>query len=287
MPSTVKLGSTGSDVSTLQENLNQLNTLDVDGVFGQGTDAAVRKFQAQSNLVVDGICGPATWEALSVALGSNPTVPPTTSPIPGVEFYDRRAYAKQAHGSEGQWPVTDRPIASVTGVCLHQTACMLGERPERYDSVGAHFAVTRAGKVIWMHDFDRKVAHGNGWNNGTVGIEIDGLYAGVEGDPSTVWDDPSTPSRETGMALTPETVAATRALLRWIKQQLGPQMNAIVAHRQSSGSRRNDPGSAIWQSVALPLHVELDCSDGGVGFKLGDGLPIPEAWDPRCKGIKY
>jgi len=28
-------------------------------------------------------------------------------------------------------------------------------------------------------------------------------------------------------------------------------------------------------------------SDGGIGFKLGDGLPIPEQWDPRCVGIKY
>jgi N-acetyl-anhydromuramyl-L-alanine amidase AmpD len=164
---------------------------------------------------------------------------------------------------------------------------LLGESISRYDSVGAHFAVTRMGKVIWLHDFDRQVAAANGWNDGTVSIEVDGLYAGVEGDASTVWDDPSTPSKEQAMVLTPATVTALKALLRWIKQQLGPQMNAIVSHRQASDDRRNDPGSAIWQQAALPMSAELGCSDGGIGFKLGDGLPIPEVWDSRCVGIKY
>ncbi len=214
------------------------------------------------------------------------TPPPTTVGPPGVQFFDRRKYASQAHGPNHEWPVTDRPLSSVTGVCLHQTACLLGENVPRYDNVGAHFAVTRMGKVIWLHDFDRKVAAANGWNNGTVSIEIDGLYAGVEGDPSTVWDDPSTPSRETAMVLTQETIHAVNALLEWIKGQLGPQMNVIVAHRQSSESRRNDPGSAIWKACALPMHAKLGCSDGGVGFKL-DGYAIPAVWDPRCTGIKY
>jgi hypothetical protein len=183
--------------------------------------------------------------------------------------------------------VTNRPIEHVTGCVLHQTACLLGERPERYDTVGAHFAVTRAGKVIWLHDFNRKVAAANGWNNGTFSVEIDGIYAGVEGDPSTVWDDPTTAIHERAMVLTPETVTAAKALIRWSKSILGARMNVLVAHRQSSGSRRDDPGSAIWQQIALPMHAELQLSDGGIGFKLDDGMPIPESWDPRCHGYRY
>ena len=41
------------------------------------------------------------------------------------------------------------------------------------------------------------------------------------------------------------------------------------------------------QQIALPLHEELKLTDGGIGYKLGTGLAIPEKWDPRCKGIHY
>jgi N-acetyl-anhydromuramyl-L-alanine amidase AmpD len=288
MPTTVKFGSIGPDVTLLQQQLGQLGaSIPVDGNFGLGTEHAVLGFQHAQGIDSDGIVGPKTWAALAKAVAYFAAAASSLTPPAGVEFYDQRKYAAQAHGPHGEWKVVDRPITQVTGACLHQTACNLGERVERYNSVGAHFAVTRAGKVIWLHDFNRLVCHGNGWNAGTVGIEIDGLYAGVEGDPSTVWDDPSTPGREQGQKLTQETVLATRALLRWIKAQLGPRMNAIVAHRQSSDSRRNDPGSAIWKEIALPLHVELGCTDGGIGFKLNDGYPIPASWDPRCVGVNY
>lgn len=42
-------------------------TCAADGWFGNGTDAAVRAFQAASGLVVDGKCGRLTWSALVAA----------------------------------------------------------------------------------------------------------------------------------------------------------------------------------------------------------------------------
>ncbi len=233
-------------------------------------------------------------DTLPVADGG-PLVEPVTTPIlepiaePSVirkptQFYDRRNEAEKTHD------YGSREWSKVTGICLHQTACLLGERPSRWDTVGCHVGVTREGKVIWLHDFNRLIVHGNGWNTQTVGIEIDGLYAGVEGDPKTVWDDPNTPTKETGMVLTQEAIEATQQAIRFIADEIakhGGKLKAIVAHRQASANRRADPGSAIWKAIALPMAEELNTSDGGPGFKLGKGYVIPESWDPSRKGYKY
>ncbi len=206
---------------------------------------------------------------------------------PGAAFHDRRATAGQVHAGQ---KAKGRSWKTTTGICLHQTACHMGERPARYDNTGAHVIVTRMGQVIWLHNFDKIIAAANGWNTQTVSIEVDGLYAGVEGRISTVWDDPSTPFREQPQELTDAAVDATCDVIRWIYSEAtasGAVMRALVAHRQASESRRNDPGSAIWQRVALPMAKELGLSDGGIGFKLPGGYAIPEEWDPRNVGIRY
>lgn len=60
--STLKLGSKGSEVKTLQTKLG----LTVDGVFGPKTEEAVKKYQKEKGLSVDGIVGPKTWNSLGV-----------------------------------------------------------------------------------------------------------------------------------------------------------------------------------------------------------------------------
>lgn len=202
---------------------------------------------------------------------------------------DRRKYATQAHGPKRQWKVRGRSWEDVRGICLHQTACLLGERDERWDSVGAHVGITRGGKEIWLHDWNRRVVHGNAWNEQTVGIEVDGLYAGVEGRIDTVWDNPDTPIREQPTTLTPEAVTATCNAIRRICADVeahGGKVRVIVAHRQSSKTRRNDPGEAIWRAVALPMMAELGLGDGGPGFAIG-GRPIPVEWDQSRGEWKY
>jgi WD40 repeat protein len=57
----------GDDVLALQERLLELGYTEVgepDGIFGTMTDEAVRNFQADHDLVVDGIVGQSTWEML-------------------------------------------------------------------------------------------------------------------------------------------------------------------------------------------------------------------------------
>lgn len=65
-PPVLALGARGKFVVALQQRLVELEwELDVDGIFGQDTDDAVREFQEQYELDVDGIVGPQTWAALA------------------------------------------------------------------------------------------------------------------------------------------------------------------------------------------------------------------------------
>jgi peptidoglycan hydrolase-like protein with peptidoglycan-binding domain len=61
----LRQGSTGGAVKILQVGLNGRGyPLVGDGIFGAGTDGAVRRFQSDNGLAADGIVGPQTWNAL-------------------------------------------------------------------------------------------------------------------------------------------------------------------------------------------------------------------------------
>jgi peptidoglycan DL-endopeptidase CwlO len=68
----LKVGTTGSQVMTLQTNLESLgfDPGPVDGIYGSKTKAAVQAFQRSANLNADGIYGPLTEQALTQALKS-------------------------------------------------------------------------------------------------------------------------------------------------------------------------------------------------------------------------
>ena len=62
----VRYGSSGNDVSELQRILKENGySLDVDGIFGSQTQAAVTDYQTKKGLDVDGIVGDQTWGSLT------------------------------------------------------------------------------------------------------------------------------------------------------------------------------------------------------------------------------
>lgn len=72
-PGTLRLGSKGLDVQTIQTYLNRIRRnypaipliTDDPGVFGSSTQAAVSKFQSIFSLNTDGVVGKATWNKIS------------------------------------------------------------------------------------------------------------------------------------------------------------------------------------------------------------------------------
>jgi len=83
MNTTLRAGAKGEDVKRLQELLNKNvkpgPNLKVDSHFGPATEKAVRRYQAQKGLGIDGVVGPKTWKSLNTPQGISQ---PTTSAVP-------------------------------------------------------------------------------------------------------------------------------------------------------------------------------------------------------------
>jgi peptidoglycan hydrolase-like protein with peptidoglycan-binding domain len=100
-------GSRGLSVQALQRGLkDQGYEINVDGNFNALTDAAVRRFQADKGLDVDGIVGPSTWRALRGPSGED-----TFTPAPRVSGNDaalRGRILELAQGEIGRTEATNR-----------------------------------------------------------------------------------------------------------------------------------------------------------------------------------
>lgn len=70
----LKQGSTGQPVHDLQQGLKDLgyDPGKIDGIFGAQTEAAVKAFQRDRGITVDGAVGPTTWLNIDEADQSEP-----------------------------------------------------------------------------------------------------------------------------------------------------------------------------------------------------------------------
>jgi len=181
------------------------------------------------------------------------------------------------------------PWPQIDTVCLHQMACDDGRSDwQRWRDLAIHFAILRHGQAAYLNDCNALVYHGHGWNGRSVGLEIEGWYAGVEGEPETLWAPAgASPARRTSQVLSPLQAEAALQAIRLAMATVavhGGKVRYVAAHRQSSKDRVSDPGSQIWQAVALPAMRELGLVTAPT---LRGGRAIPEAWDPAQVGVGY
>jgi len=152
---------------------------------------------------------------------------------------------------------------------LHQMAFSRGNEPKKYDTVTAHFAILPDGKITQLHPETALLWASNGFNAGSVAVEFAGNFPNTKGK---CWE-----AKKFGChKVTPEQIEAGRYLVEYLIKKIG--LTHILAHRQSSGSRENDPGPDIWYNVGQWAVEKHGLKDGGPGFKVGSGNPIPDAW---------
>lgn len=200
--------------------------------------------------------------------------------------------------ADGNGKPRRRTPKEITAIVCHQTACLMGESPSRYLHTGCHRVVTRGGQRFKLHAATDVIVSANGFDMRSVSIEGDGLYAGDDSTPElrvrTTWDDPSTKVREVALDLTGPFIAAYIQTIGDIcaeVAELGGKVEFLLAHRQSSEDRRDDPGRGIYRQVMLPAAAKYGLRIGPeiqpAPFKIGTGYGVPETWDERAKGVRY
>lgn len=163
----------------------------------------------------------------------------------------------------------NRDMKKVYALVLHQTAFSRGNDPTKYDRIPVHFVITPDGKIVQLHPLAAYLWSSNGFNARSVAVEFVGNFRSVEGR----YYKPETFGCH---SVTPQQIKAGRDLIQHLIKEMG--LTHVLAHRQASGSRTNDPGPEIWYNVGQWAIDKFGLKDGGPGFKVDTGAPIPNEW---------
>ncbi len=140
-----------------------------------------------------------------------------------------------------------------TALMLHTTAVPMSA--PRFLGVPAHAGIAKDGTIVLMHPSDAYVWHGHAANRFSIGVEISGRSD-----------------------IQAHQVEPARILLEYLvadRQQHHEATMAVMAHRQSHRSRRNDPGIHVWGELGEWGMRELGLK---MGPTVGSGKDIPQEW---------
>jgi len=183
-----------------------------------------------------------------------------------VAILDRTSYSLKSRRKR------TRNISSVYALVLHQTGFTRGNITSKYDRVSSHFVILPNGVTIQLHPLTAYLWTSNRLNSRSVAVEFVGNFPNTRG---RCWNKKRFGCHEVSEAQ----IQSGRDLIRLLIKKIG--MTHVYAHRQSSGSRGNDPGPDIWFYVGQWAIDSLGLSDGGANFTIGTGKPIPAEWRRR------
>lgn len=162
----------------------------------------------------------------------------------------------------------ERNASDVDALVLHQMGFTRGNSPNRYLNTCAHFIILRDGTIAQLHRVTDYLYASSALNARSVAVEFAGNMPSERGR----YYQPATYGRH---RVTVDQVASGRFLIRHLKSSIG--IRYVFAHRQGTNGHTNCCGPDIWFNVGQ-WAVSMGFSDGGVGFTMGDGLPIPTSW---------
>lgn len=188
-----------------------------------------------------------------------------------------------------------RDPKKITTIGIHQMACVFGPANDREKAflralnIPAH-ACAYDGVIVTPIPLLWYAYHGNGMNAYSLGLEIEGHYAGKLDDPNTIAKREDLASMSDGKEPTPwtdlrrDTACAAVKLLVDGGRALGCPIEFIEAHRQHHAGKPSDPGAMIWKTVVLDYAVPVlglkVRNDRVTTMSKGSGRPIPKDWDP-------
>lgn len=137
---TIKKGSRGEGVKTLQKKLN----IYPDGIFGSLTEEAVKEFQKAHSLKVDGIVGAKTWQALALISATNPR-------------HINKLIVHCTATPEGK----DYTVDQIRNMHI---------KGNGWSDIGYHYVIYRDGTVHCGRSESVAGAHTTGYNSNSIGI---------------------------------------------------------------------------------------------------------------------